>query len=280
MPKALLVFRPLNLLILAATQWLIYYFLSAHAPGVLLILTLSSATVCVAAAGNLLNDYVDRERDAINKPSKNYAGFWIEHKLIWPVYLSLNVFAIYLGFLLNLWLSVFILMTIVLMLVYNYSWKDLPIIGNLTIAFLTALSLLLVRIVNRDIDAPVMLYYAMFALFLTWARELVKDLEDRVGDASVGAKNLSLKIGVKSSLMFFRMLIVFVLALLFTAWPFFKNFLPVSIHTIALMYGILCIGLPLIYLIVLSYRHQQDFKTMSNLCKYAMVTGVLSMMFF
>jgi 4-hydroxybenzoate polyprenyltransferase len=278
--KALLVFRPLNLLILAATQWLIYYFLGAGSQSVLLIFILSAATLSIAAAGNLLNDYFDRERDEVNKPGQNYAAFWVEHKLIWPTYVFLNLSAIYLGFQLNSWLAWMMLFIAAIMFLYNYSWKDLPVLGNLTISFLVAFSILLVRIIQEDIEPKLLLYYAMFAMFLTWARELVKDLEDRKGDLLVGSQNMTISTSAKGSLMFFRLLIVFVLALLVSAWPIFKSFLPLNVHTTVITYSVLCIALPMIYLIGMSYRAELNYSDMSRISKYTMVTGVLSLLFF
>lgn len=280
MLKALLVFRPLNLCIMALTQWLVYYFLGKSGQSVWLILLLSGSTILIAAAGNMLNDYYDRKRDEINKPGRNYSDFWVQNNLLWPIYTFLNLAALYLGYLLNSWLAVIILFCAILMFLYNYSWKDLPLIGNLTISFLIALSILLVRILNKDIDASLILYYAMFAMFLTWARELVKDLEDREGDATVGARNLTLSVGEKNSLMFVRLLLIFVLALFVTAWPVFKSFLHLNVQTTAMTYGILCICVPIIALIVMSYLPQKNFTQMSHMSKYIMVTGVLSMLFF
>lgn len=278
--KALLVFRPLNLLILATTQWLIYYFLGAGEQSVILIFILSAATLTIAAAGNLLNDYFDRERDEVNKPGKNYAAFWVNHKLIWPTYLFLNLTAIYLGLQLNSLLAWMMLFIASVLFLYNYSWKDLPVLGNLTISFLVAISILLVRIIQDGIEPKLLMYYAMFAMFLTWARELVKDMEDKKGDLMVGSQNMTISTSIKGSLMFFRMLIVFVLALLVTAWPIFRTFLSLNVHTTVITYGLLCIALPLIYLIGMSYRSELNYSDMSRVSKYIMVTGVLSLLFF
>jgi len=278
--KALLVFRPLNLLILATTQWLIYYFLGAGEQSVILILILSAATLTIAAAGNLLNDYFDRERDEVNKPGKNYAAFWVNHKMIWPTYLFLNLTAIYLGLQLNSLLAWMMLFIASVLFLYNYSWKDLPVLGNLTISFLVAISILLVRIIHDGIEPKLLMYYAMFAMFLTWARELVKDMEDKKGDLMVGSQNMTISTSIKGSLMFFRMLIVFVLALLVTAWPIFRTFLSLNVHTTVITYGLLCIALPLIYLIGMSYRSELNYSDMSRVSKYIMVTGVLSLLFF
>jgi 4-hydroxybenzoate polyprenyltransferase len=167
-----------------------------------------------------------------------------------------------------------------IMFLYNYSWKDLPVLGNLTISFLVAFSILLVRIIQEDIEPKLLLYYAMFAMFLTWARELVKDLEDRKGDLLVGSQNMTISTSTKGSLMFFRLLIVFVLALLVSAWPIFKSFLSLNVHITVITYGVLCIALPMIYLIGMSYRAELNYSDMSRISKYTMVTGVLSLLFF
>jgi 4-hydroxybenzoate polyprenyltransferase len=192
----------------------------------------------------------------------------------------LNLTAIYLGFQLNSWLAWMMLFIAAIMFLYNYSWKDLPVLGNLTISFLVAFSILLVRIIQEDIEPKLLLYYAMFAMFLTWARELVKDLEDRKGDLLVGSQNMTISTSAKGSLMFFRLLIVFVLALLVSAWPIFKSFLPLNVHTTVITYSVLCIALPMIYLIGMSYRAELNYSDMSRISKYTMVTGVLSLLFF
>jgi 4-hydroxybenzoate polyprenyltransferase len=280
------IFRPLNLFLLAATQLLAFLFLDnspdiGHLfyPSVWLLIT---GTLMTTAAGYLVNDFFDMDRDTINKPEKVVIGFWIKKRLLWPAYTLLNLVALLCSFLISVQLLLLFGTFIVLLFLYSWKWKDLPLLGNLLIAFLVAVSLLVVRHVNPNINTKLLMFYAMFAFFINWLREMIKDMEDFYGDKQFGAHTLAVLLGMTRSKYFVTGLTIFILALLFSSWSMFKEFLPTPELWVFDVYYILCLMVPLLWMLSEPnlLNRQPDYHLMSQICKYVMATGVASMMFF
>jgi len=115
-----------------------------------------------------------------------------------------------------------------LCMAYNRYLKSLPLVGNFTVALLTTLPILI----------PLKLsILAFFAFMLTFAREIVKDIEDMEGDKSKNLKTFPLLVGVNLSLALvwicllqcLMYLALFKPFLLVGVAPFFALFLGFSI---------------------------------------------------
>lgn len=164
-------------------------------PGPLLVLVLAGLTTfLVTSAGNVLNDYRDREEDRINHPDRPLASGAISPAgglrallllfVLSPLpLLSAGVFSpgtplLVGGFLpLGLWA-----LAVGLLLSYEGLTKARGLSGNLTVAFLTGEVFLFGgAVVGRPILALPLLGMAMFA---TLSREIIKDMEDAGGDVS------------------------------------------------------------------------------------------------
>ena len=278
--KVFKIFRPLNLLIIALTQLLAFYFLGRSGQSYVYIILLSIGTVSIAAAGYMINDYFDVHRDVANNKSNDALSLLIKHRLFWFVYVILNVVGLFSAWLIQYKLIYVFGIIQILLFIYSYSWKDLPILGNVTISTLVALSILLVRWVHPDLQLNLLLFYGLFAFFTTWIREMIKDIEDYQGDNAAGSRNLIQIMGIKKGLFLIRALNVFVLATLFTSWKLVGSFFHPPLYYVVLVYGLMCIVLPMTIQLYMSYQNHPNYKVMSLLSKYAMITGILSMLFF
>ena len=278
--KVLKIFRPLNLFIIALSQLLTFYFLAQSSQSFIYIIVLTIGTCSIAAAGYLINDYFDVQRDALNNKTKEALAFLRNNKLFWLIYILLNLVGLLAAWMIQFKLIYIFVVIQLLLFVYSYSWKDLPILGNVTISTIVALAILLVRWVHPDLKLNLLLFYSLFAFFSTWIREMIKDIEDFAGDSEVGSRNLIQLMGIKKSLFLIRILILFVLATLFTSWELIGSFFHAPLSWVVLIYGLVCIVLPMVFQLIISYHNYPNYKLMSTLSKYAMITGILSMLFF
>jgi len=224
--------RPFNLLIIALTMFgLGSYFdfyvtkngaesLLFSTPFILLIVS----TVLIAAAGNIINDYFDVRADRINRPTKLIIGKYIKKRwaivLHWLINFIAFGIAIYLSYTFKTFWYVFIhLLSINLLWYYSSHLKRTMVIGNIVIALLTALVPLLVGIFYNPfllesipalypfeniIDTQNWILFfsislGLFAFFLNWSREIIKDIEDVDGDKVIRAKTLPITLGNKKT---------------------------------------------------------------------------------
>jgi len=97
--------RPINLIIIAATMLGVWsYSISINSTLSLPFFDFNMlilATLLIAASGNIINDYYDIAADAINKPSRQILSKSVSMKMGFIIYLSLNSFAMVIGFYLS-----------------------------------------------------------------------------------------------------------------------------------------------------------------------------------
>jgi 4-hydroxybenzoate polyprenyltransferase len=252
------------------------------------------ATICIAAAGNIINDINDIETDAINKPNKIIVGKNISEKTAYNLFIIFNVTGVGLGFYLShlvgksAFFSLFIIVS-VLLYVYATYLKRTLLVGNIIISILVALSLIFVGIfellpsitsINRETQLTffkVILDYAMFAFIINLLREIVKDIEDIDGDYKTGMNTLPIAIGRERAK---NVLIIL-------------NFIPLlgiiyyinsSLYKqpIVVGYFLLLIVGPLIYnsIKLFTAKTKNDFHQISSIYKLTMLFGMLSLLLY
>ena len=216
-----------NLFIIAFAQYFTAFFLMKQ--GALVFsdfkfFLLSVSTVLIAAAGYIINDYYDIKIDFINKPDRVVIGKSITRRYAILFHSVLSGLGVLIGAYVSLWVGAVNIISIFLLWLYSNLLKRLPFVGNLSVAFLTGLSLVLVDLYFHS--GNYMIYiYANFAFFMTLIREIIKEMEDLKGDNSFGCKTLPIIWGIRKTkqmiyfLLFVLVVTVVVLNLMFTDLP-------------------------------------------------------------
>ena len=255
--------------------------------------------LCITAGGYIINDIFDIKADKINKPTKVYIENTISKKNAFLAYILLCLLGLVLGVYTsyikgNISYSIFFISIIILLYWYSKSLKRIAVIGNLVIAFLTALTIFIVfvfEIKNTNtafnlveaisnffisISITISIFiYIIFAFFMTFIREVIKDIEDVKGDYALQMKTLPILIGVKRTkniaLLIASLVFVFILFILK------EELLQLPI---LLWYTILFIILPFTWFLYKLYnsKTKKEFHLLSNLLKIIMFFGVLSML--
>ncbi|MBR06515.1 MAG: prenyltransferase, partial [Rickettsiales bacterium] len=191
-----------NLLIIGATQYLTAFFLVSEYPQKLNQLTSKGflmmvvSTVMIAAGGYIINDYYDQKIDMVNRPDKVVIGVLMRRRLALLAHFVLTVGAIALGFYLNPKIGVVHIFSSFFLWYYSNQLRRITIIGNVVIAFLTGLTLLMVCIYLARNEVLVYIY-ASFAMAITLIREVLKDMEDVKGDSKFGIESLPVIFGIR-----------------------------------------------------------------------------------
>lgn len=287
--RAFLVFRPLNILILVFCQFLVFNFLNPepvlhelHDPQFVAFVALVFGSVLIAAAGYLVNDLFDEQVDHHNKPNKTPIMHWSKSQAN-LVYGALNGIALIVGWWLGWSMFQVFFATILTLYLYSARLQKLPLVGNLSIALLAALSLLIVKFVAFEIPGKLLLFYAGFAFLVSLIRELVKDAQDMEGDALHGFKTAPIAWGLDKVKFLAVILSIFSLILFLGVYKYglaeYTNSSPLSISN---LYNGIFVGLPFILLsrVIWKAEKSEDFGFASSICKYLMYTGMLGMVFF
>lgn len=268
-----------NLLIIGLTQYLTAIFLIGpdemwweYLTSIRLFL-LSSSTILIAAAGYIINDYYDVKIDYINKPDRVIVGRVLKRRIVMAAHSVFNLLGIGIGFFLMPKLGLVNFLAAFWLWLYSNQLKRLPFIGNLSVAFLTGLSICVVAMYYQENE--LLIYtYAVFAFAITLVREIVKDMEDLKGDATFGCKTLPIIWGIpRTKILQYILLSLFIGLLIFMA---------AEVDRLVLKNFFLLLILPVAYFIVRLVRADstKEFSFLSLYCKLIMLAGVISMMFF
>lgn len=253
------------------------------------ILVLS--TVCIAAAGYIINNIFDKETDAINN-KEVIIGKEISEANAYNLYIALNVLGVGGGFYLSNVIEKpgFALLFIVVsgtLYLYASSFKQSLLIGNIIVSILTAISVIIIGLfdlypmitpdtqVHLGILFKLLLDYALFAFLINFIREMVKDLQDVKGDYNMGMNTLPIAIGVArtSKIVLAATAFITFYLLYYIYIYYFSNNLYIST-----LYSLLTIIAPLILICIKLFeaKTSSDFKTLSLLLKVVLFFGILS----
>jgi geranylgeranylglycerol-phosphate geranylgeranyltransferase len=144
-----------------------------------------------AAAGNVVNDIYDKESDKINHPERPLAKGVIKNNEAWAEYFVLTLAAILISALINQVAFAIVVLTSVLLYLYSTRLKKIPLLGNITIAYLTGLAFVYGGVAVNNVKSAYV--PAVFAFIINLIRELVKDIQDMEGDKKVGLKTFPIK---------------------------------------------------------------------------------------
>lgn len=251
-------------------------------------------SIIQAAGAYIINDILDQETDAINKPERITVAKHIRIGLAWNLFYATILISVAIAYYLsekaaigNLWL----ISPLSAILIYSYSadLKRRAFIGNFSVALLSAIPLLLVAIFdilpaatadNKDQvrqSMEVIIAYSAFAFWTTLIREMVKDLEDREGDEKSGYQTLAILFSAKLNKALISLLLAVVIALAATyAISIWSADLSSALY---ILVAILGFGL---YLFQKLWQAQNanDFHKLSTQIKNFMLVGILSIPFF
>lgn len=286
-----------NLLLLMLLQYLLRYcmalpILEVQNLGLLLTDTeffiLSLSCALIAAGGYVINDIEDIEIDRINKPEQQIAGRHLTVSSAYNFYYLLTFCGLAGGMYLTFvkeysYLFYIYLVSAGLLYFYSTSYKCIPVIGNVVIGLLSALSVFIV-IMNEPFareDQGVMLMigiFMMFSFLTTLLREFIKDIEDAEGDLACDCQTLANAIGKNRSrwlAVIFSLLIVVLLVLMQFITKQWESFLPFA-------YLVVCVDLPLLYVTYQLYaaKDKRDFSSAGNWLKLTMFAFVMSLLVF
>ncbi len=299
-----------NLIIVAATMYIMRIFIMQPLllqKGMELqlnnlnFLFLTLATVFITAAGYVINDYFDTRTDLVNRPSTVVVGKSLSRRMVISLHWLLNFLGV--GF--GAFVSIAIgkpLLVIVFLLVpgvlwfYSTTYKRQFLLGNLIVAFLTALVPLMVLlfelsqlhatywqmvVFNPSLFNDIIYWvggYAIFAFWLTLFREIVKDIEDYEGDNEYGRNTLPIVLGIKPARMVASSILFITIIILVYLFGAFLNFLPSGkFDYFTFFYLLIGLIIPLVVLIIklLTAQADKDYKWVSNFTKIVMLIGIL-----
>ena len=254
------------------------------------------ASICIAAAGNVINDYFDINIDLINKPNKLVVNKIVSRRWVIFWHLALNL----IGLVCTMYVSLKIGMSslfianavcVLLLFIYSASLKKRLLWGNILVSLLTAWVLMILIIpeynffTKQSIEQSAAnekmlrlgILYAGFSFIISLVREVVKDVEDFEGDVKYGCKTMPIVWGINASKIFAGIFIIILAIILLVIQIYVVRFG----WWVSICYCIIFVITPLfiVFKKLLIAQSKDDFGKLSNYIKLVMLTGILSMIF-
>lgn len=252
------------------------------------------ASVCIAGAGYIINDYFDINIDQVNKSDRVIVGKFIKRRAAILLHATISfvglMLSMYVGYKLrNLFIPLFNFLAIMILLVYSSTFKKRLLIGNILISLLTAWVILVLtlaeyrfRISAHDIVWQRLLklsfIYAGFAFIISLVREVIKDMEDMEGDMKYGCTTMPIVWGIPVAKVFTGVWIVVLTGILVALQIYVVQFG----WWFSILYSTVAIIIPLIWVLRKLYQANTsaEFHKLSNVVKLIMLAGIISMVFF
>ena len=266
---------------------------------IILILSL----IFLAAAGYIINDITDVKTDHINKPEKVVIGVLISLKSGKILFYLFNFIGIGLGIYLghkmgNYQIGLLHGFVAITLWIYSVYLKGTILVGNIIIAFASATvpiiyfafegyayiqkyGNILIQNYGSRIGGPneillnFCLILSIFAFILSLAREIIKDIEDRKGDAATGSKTLPIAYGDTVAKRTAQFLILCCILLVF--WLIHIKLSETNFITLFfIIYCYITIISPSIYLIFFlnKINRKDDYNKASLILKFIMICGI------
>ncbi len=269
------VVRGYNILIIVLAQYLTSIFILA--PNIrlrdvvldpnLLVIVLASAGVI--AAGYIINNFYDREKDLINRPQKTMLDRLVSQQTKLTNYFLLNFLSVVLASYVSFRAVLFFALYIFGIWLYSHKLKKYPIIGNMVASVLAITPFFAVFIYYKNFD-EVIFVHATFLFLMLMIREMIKDLGNLIGDMAQNYKTVPVVYGELASKRIIS-------ALIFTSG--LPIYLLLTAYEIGFMdlyfYG--CLVLLFIFLIALwMSKGKAHYVWLHNILKLIIVAGTFS----
>ena len=264
----LLLTRPINALMAAGSVMLGWWTARSPLPPPLALLPAAAAALALAF-GNVVNDIRDREADRTNHPSRPLPRGDIP--LHGAVAFALILACASLLVILPLRSPLFLLLTAAplgVLVLYSMHLKGVALGGNATVAALSSYTLLYGATGGAQYHR--LFVPALLVLCISLLREIIKDLQDCQGDRASGLRT-SAALSVATLQRVVGVITLVYAALLFLPW-LRGDFGPV--YALGVLAGVVPLG---IVRTRLFFSRSPNWATLSMLCKYEMLAGLLSL---
>jgi len=268
--------RGYNIITLVIAQYLASVFIFSPNKSLRLVLLDSNlffivlATFCVVAAGYIINNFYDEEKDKINRPVKSKIDNLVSQKTKLSVYFTLNFIGALLAYMVSWKALLFFSGYIFLIWFYSHKLQKYPFIGIISVSILTILPFFAVFVYYKNFS-KVIFVHAVFLSLLLVIRQLIKNLENMDGDILTNLETIPIKYGEQLT----KKVISFLSLLLIVPVYFLWSYPEIGWMKFYFAFSILAL---IIFVIILWRSNSKpQYIILHNLLKFLIFAGIFSL---
>jgi 4-hydroxybenzoate polyprenyltransferase len=271
------VVRGYNILVIVIAQYLASVYIFApdktiksvlFDPNLLMLVLASSATI---AAGYIINNFYDSEKDLINKPTKTMLDRLVSQNTKLSFYFALNFLAVVFASYVSFRAVIFFALYIFAIWFYSHRLKKQPMIGNIVSALLTVTPFFAIFIYYQNFEL-VVFAHAIFLFLLVSMRELTKDLENIKGDLALNYRTVPVVYGEKISKLMLTIVAILTIISSIILILFFKIGYMYYFFYFSILFLLLYI------ILLLKSKKKTHYLILHNILKFIIVAGIFSIL--
>jgi len=227
------------------------------------------ASVFSIAAGFIINNFYDFEKDLINRPKPTLFHKIISKKTTLNLYIIFNSIALVIAFLASFKIGVFFFFFIFGLWLYSHKFQKLFFFKELTASILSVTSFFAI-LLHYNIYFFFIFVYGAFFMILIYGRELIKQFENYNGDLALNIRSMPVVLGLENAKLFIYF--VFMIGCLLGLGIMFYEGLIVRNYFV--------LSTCLFYAISVFLIKRKHFKLSNLLFKIMIVFGILNLFTF
>jgi 4-hydroxybenzoate polyprenyltransferase len=269
--------RGYNIALLVLAQYLTaLYILAPQLPFLTVLLdgqlfALVVATALTVAAGFIINNFYDAEKDRINHPQKYFLEHLLSQRSQWQLYFLLNGLALLVAVFVSLKALLFFGCYMGGIWIYSSSLKRLFWASNAIAATLMVFPFFAITLYYQNFQWLIY-YHALYLFFLILIRDIIKDLENYKGDWVNHYRTLPVVFGHNPTKIILSVLIVL------TYFPVFW-LINLGLGLMVYYYYWSLLFLAILSVILWWGSTQKTYLWLHNLLKAHLLLGVLGICF-
>lgn len=223
-----------------------------------------------SAAGNIINDYYDIEIDRLNKPDRVLPSERLSKREALFIYMIFVLVSFNFALRINIASFFVVVFASLIIFLYSFRLKRIPLFGNFVVAFLTGLAFIFGGIAVDNFYGGLIPFG--FALIINFVREIVKDMEDVEGDRKEKVITFPIKYGFPLSKKIVTASTI--VLIVFTLIPFVFQIYKIEFFLIAMV----VINPVLLYMLKSLYGNssKSNLSRLSLIIKLVMIVGLIA----
>lgn len=230
------------------------------------------ATMLISAAANAWNDYRDIEIDKINQPTRPLPAGMVSPQVAWRFSLVVAGLSLLVAAFINPPAFLIALTSNVLLYIYSWRLKSTVLMGNATVALISAMSAVYGGVAAGNFWPALWLAGIIFVGIM--GREVLKTLADYEGDLRQQVRTIATVWGKRTARVFFYLLISSTLLAMLMPY-LFQVYEPIYAYIVAI--GVF----PVIFYVIMKvshYRTGPQLERLSQILKYDFLIWFLAVL--
>ena len=272
------VVRGYNILVLILAQYLASIFIFSPEKSISHVIFdlhlhyIVLATVCVVAAGYIINNFYDDKVDRINRPLKTGLDNYVRQETKLRLYFFLNFVGFLFGFFVSWKAGLFFAVYIFGIWFYSHKLKKYPFTGLISATSLTLMPFFVIFVYYKNFS-EIIFIHAIFLFLVIMVRELIKDLQNMKGAIANNYDTFPIVYGEKKTKQ------LSILLLFLTLIPIFFLFQYPALSYMKYYFYFAIVSLLFLAFYLWKSTERNQYRFLHNVLKILLLIGVFCLVF-